>query len=82
MAEGAVVLTDVSAYMKQDFQDGESILYLPQKRLDEEDLEGVAATAKDAKGLARMADRAGSIYRDRHTWKRRAPLLMEAMWMA
>jgi glycosyltransferase involved in cell wall biosynthesis len=82
MAEGAVVLTDVSAYMKQDFQDGENILYLPQKRLDNEDLEGVAAIAKDAKGLARMADRAGSIYRDRHTWKRRAPLLMEAMWMA
>jgi glycosyltransferase involved in cell wall biosynthesis len=82
MAEGAVVLTDVSVFMKQDFQDGESILYLPQRRLDREDVEAVVTTAKDAKGLARMADRAGSIYRDRHTWRRRAPLLIEAMWMA
>jgi hypothetical protein len=82
MAEGAVVLTDTSVFMKRDFQHGESILYLPQRRLDREDVEVVAATAKDARKLAGLADRAGSIYRDRHTWSRRAPLLLEAMWMA
>jgi glycosyltransferase involved in cell wall biosynthesis len=82
MAEGAVVLTDVSLFMQQDFRDGESILYLPQKRLEPEDLEAAAATAKDARSLARLADRAGAIYRDRHTWTRRAPALIEAMWMA
>jgi len=79
MAEGAVVLTDASLFMKQDFRDGESILYLPQKRLDDEALEPMVAAAKDTQELARLADRAGSIYRDRHTWRMRAPLLIEAM---
>lgn len=79
MAEGAVVLTDASLFMKQDFQDGESILYLPQKHVDHEALEPVVAAAKDTRELARLADRAGSIYRDRHTWSMRAPLLIEAM---
>lgn len=79
MAEGAVVATDASLFMQQDFRDGEAIVYLPQKHLEDEDLEPVIAAAKDARTLARLSDRASSIYRRRHTWTMRAPALIEAM---
>ncbi len=35
--------------------------------------------AKNAKEPARLADRASSLYRERHTWTMRAPVLSEAM---
>ncbi len=35
--------------------------------------------AKNAKEPARLADRASSLYRERHTWTMRAPVLIEAM---
>jgi len=79
MAEGAVVVSDTSLFMQQDFQDGEAILYLPRRRLDQEDLESVIAAAKNAQQLARLSDRASSLYRERHTWTQRAPVLIEAM---
>jgi hypothetical protein len=79
MAEGALVLTDNSAFMKQDFADGENILYLPQKRIEKNDLAPLTALARDHATLARMTEGASIHYRERHTWKKRAPFLVEAM---
>jgi hypothetical protein len=79
MAEGAVVLTDSSVFMKQDFQDGETILYLPQKHLRTEDFALVVAVAKDNLKCRRMAESALSLYRERHSWTKRAQLLIETM---
>jgi glycosyltransferase involved in cell wall biosynthesis len=79
MAEGAVVLTDMSRFMQQDFPDGESILYLPQKPFEDEDLEPAIAAIENPRQLARLADRASAVYRERHTWTMRAPHLIEAM---
>jgi hypothetical protein len=79
MAEGALVLTDGSAFMKQDFADHENILYLPQKRLATADLAPLAALARDHVTLTRMTEDATLNYRERHTWKKRVPFLVEAM---
>jgi hypothetical protein len=79
MAAGAVVLTDYSAFMKCDFCDGESILYLPQKHIEPRNLAPVAETIADTTKLARMAQSALTNYQRRHTWAKRAPLLIEAM---
>jgi spore maturation protein CgeB len=78
MAEGAVVVTDRSVFMKQDFTDGETIVYLPQSRLAPSDLAPLAALAHDTKRLDRMAADAMAIYRNRHTWTKRAQLLIDA----
>jgi glycosyl transferase family 1 len=79
MAEGALVLTDSSAFMKQDFVDGENILYLSQKHLETADLAPLGALAQDNATLARMTESASIRYRERHTWEKRAPFLIEAM---
>ncbi|HEY3917803.1 MAG TPA: glycosyltransferase [Stellaceae bacterium] len=79
MAEGALVLTDSSVFVKQDFADGENILYLPQKHLEKSDLESLTSLAHDDAELARMTDSASARYRERHSWEKRAPYLVEAM---
>ncbi|HEV8016426.1 MAG TPA: hypothetical protein VGP48_12890 [Stellaceae bacterium] len=79
MAEGALVLTDSSAFMKQDFAGGENILYLPQQRLEPGDLAPLSALARDHATLTRMTESAALRYRERHTWEKRAPFLVEAM---
>ena len=79
MAEGALVLTDRSVFMQQDFADGENILFLPQKRLAKADLAPLSALARDPATLARMTESAAARYRERHSWTKRAPFLIEAM---
>jgi hypothetical protein len=79
LAEGAVVLTDLSVFMKQDFADCENIFYLPQRRLAAGDLDDIGAIVKDDTRLEAIADGARTVYAARHSWLKRAPLLAEAM---
>ncbi len=82
MAEGAVVLTDISVFMQQDFRDRENILYLPQRHFAPGDLDDIGATIKDVARLKEIADDARSVYEARHSWTKRAPLLAKAMRVA
>jgi hypothetical protein len=82
MAEGAVVLTDFSVFMQETFTDGEAILYLPRKHLYAEDLAPLAALAREDRRLDRMAEAAVTLYGAHHTWRKRAPLLLDAMALA
>lgn len=79
MAEGAVVLTDASAFMKRDFVDNETILYLPNKRLGTADLAPLGALARNPARLANIGEGATALYREHHSWDRRALSLIEAM---
>jgi hypothetical protein len=78
MAEGAVILTENSAMLQQDFKDGESILCVPQKRLEPEDMEFLTGLLGEPARLERIARIARGCYRARHTWKQR----VEPMWSA
>jgi len=79
MAEGAAILTEKTVMLNPDFQHGESILYLPQHRLQPGDLDFLAGLLQQPARLQQMAERAGERYRDAHTWKQRAEPLWQAL---
>jgi hypothetical protein len=78
MAEGAVILTDRTSLLEQDFADGESIFYLPQRCVEPRDMGFLADLVRDPARLQAMADNARERYRAKHVWKKR----VEPMWQA
>jgi hypothetical protein len=79
MAEGAIVLTDLSQFLQQDFADRSAILYLPQRRVAAEDFEDLVPLLERPAALQDIRDRATPIYRAKHTWRKRAQTLWQVM---
>jgi hypothetical protein len=81
MAEGAVVLTDPSIFMRKTFSDGETVIYLPRKRIGPQDLAPLVALADEPRRLDQMSEAATALYVAHHTWRKRASMLIEAMML-
>ena len=77
-----MVLTDRSVFLEQDFQTQDSIVYLPQKRLEAADLVFVDHLLQSPTQLSRIAGKARDVYDAGHTWVRRAPILIKALQAA
>lgn len=79
MAEGAVVLTEKTTMLSEDFQHENNILYLPQQRLEPGHLDSLVGLTRQPTLLQRIAERAREPYRLAHTWKQRAELVWQAL---
>jgi len=79
IAEGAVLLTDPSTYLDEQFEQGREMLYLPPGDIRSGDLDYLADLVRDRHRLDDIANRAAAIYRRDHTWTRRAAWIDEAI---
>jgi len=77
MAAGAVVVTDPSGFVGEDFTGGETILFWPgeEKAIGEMAADALADLAR----LDAMAAAAGPVYAANHTWKKRAAIVIDAV---
>ncbi len=80
MARGSVLATTYSSYLAEQFEDGKDIIYFP-KKLDGFELK-LADLIADCPRLDAMAASSRTIYTERHTWRKRAIELGEAMTAA
>ena len=79
MAEGAVLLSDPSTYLEEQFQHRCEMLYLPAGDIRPGDLDYLTDLVRDCRRLDDIADRAAAIYRRDHTWIQRAAWIDEAI---
>ena len=77
MAAGAVVATDPSTFVGEDFTDGENILFWPSDPADSALM--VAGALADSGRLDEMAAAAAAIYAAKHTWVSRAAIIDRAL---
>ena len=75
MAQGCAVVTNETPYLREFFNDGESILFYRGDGLEAARLADVIASGRDAD----IAAAAAPVWLAHHTWKRRAAVILAAM---
>jgi hypothetical protein len=79
MAEGAAVLTDASIFMQTSFGHDQSIFYLPQQKMAQDDLAYLRAFIEIPGRLGEIAHCGCDLYTRHHTWKQRISILNDAI---
>lgn len=78
MLQGTAVLTDDSRYLREECRDGENICFYSLRALQQLP-DQVVSLLEDPVRMAELAERGYRMAAERHRWKNRAGLLMQAL---